>query len=111
MILMIDNYDSFVYNLNAYFEELGAQLRVCRNDALKLSDIRRMNPSGIVISPGPGTPEGAGLSCSIVREFYREIPDEAHAREGDAGTAPGDRAVFRTAPGFPGDQIPLPGSR
>ncbi len=74
MILMIDNYDSFVYNLNAYFEELGAQLRVCRNDALKLSDIRRMNPSGIVISPGPGTPEGAGLSCSIVREFYREIP-------------------------------------
>lgn len=74
MILMIDNYDSFVYNLKAYFEELGADMRVVRNDALTLGDIRRMSPSGIVISPGPGTPEAAGLSCDIVREFSCDIP-------------------------------------
>lgn len=71
---MIDNYDSFTYNLVQYFGELGADLRVFRNDALTIEDIRESNPEKIVISPGPGRPESAGISVEIIKEFKGKIP-------------------------------------
>jgi anthranilate synthase/aminodeoxychorismate synthase-like glutamine amidotransferase len=74
MILMIDNYDSFTYNLVQYFGELGAHIEVFRNDAITLSDIKQKKPSHIVISPGPGRPENAGLSVSVIKEFSGKIP-------------------------------------
>ena len=74
MILVIDNYDSFVYNLVQYFGELGADLKVFRNDKISLEDIHKLNPEKIVISPGPGRPENAGVSCDVIREFGEKIP-------------------------------------
>lgn len=74
MILMIDNYDSFTYNLVQYFGELGADLKIYRNDALSIDDIKRMRPTKIVISPGPGRPEGAGISVDIIHAFAGKIP-------------------------------------
>jgi anthranilate synthase/aminodeoxychorismate synthase-like glutamine amidotransferase len=74
MILMIDNYDSFTYNLVQYLGELGQVVKVYRNDALGLDDIRKLNPQSIVISPGPGRPEDAGISCSVIKEFAGKIP-------------------------------------
>ena len=74
MILMIDNYDSFTYNLVQYFGELGASLTVYRNDELSLKQIERMNPKQIVISPGPGRPEGAGISVDLIHNFAGKIP-------------------------------------
>ncbi len=74
MILMIDNYDSFTYNLVQYFGELGVDLKVCRNDELTLAQIKRMRPKQIVISPGPGRPESAGISVDLIREFAGIIP-------------------------------------
>ena len=74
MILMIDNYDSFTYNLVQYLGELGEDLKVYRNDKLAISDIRRIKPSHIVISPGPGQPKDAGISEAIIREFSGKIP-------------------------------------
>ncbi|MBU3980506.1 MAG: aminodeoxychorismate/anthranilate synthase component II, partial [Proteobacteria bacterium] len=64
MIVMIDNYDSFTYNLVQYIEQLGTPVKVFRNDVLSISDLIAMKPSGIVISPGPGRPETAGISLS-----------------------------------------------
>ncbi len=74
MILMIDNYDSFTYNLVQYLGELGQHLRVVRNDKITLEGIKRLAPEKIVISPGPGRPEDAGISCSVIREFAAKIP-------------------------------------
>ena len=74
MILVIDNYDSFTYNLVQYLGELGAEMRVYRNDALAVDDVRRLAPSHIVISPGPGTPDDGGVSLEIIREFHRTTP-------------------------------------
>ncbi len=74
MILMIDNYDSFTYNLVQYFGELGTELEVYRNDALTLEDIKRLKPQRIVISPGPGRPESAGISVDIIKKFTGKIP-------------------------------------
>ncbi|MBP3040708.1 aminodeoxychorismate/anthranilate synthase component II [Bacillaceae bacterium Marseille-Q3522] len=74
MILLIDNYDSFTYNLYQYMGELGEKIAVYRNDELTLEEIRDMNPQGIVLSPGPGRPEDAGLCTEIVKNFYRKIP-------------------------------------
>ena len=74
MILMIDNYDSFTYNLVQYLGELGQNLRVFRNDKITISRIRKLKPSRIVISPGPGRPEGAGISCEVIRQFAGKIP-------------------------------------
>jgi len=71
---MIDNYDSFTYNLVQYLGELGARVLVYRNDALSISDIKKLNPEKIVISPGPGRPEDAGISCEIIRAFSGKIP-------------------------------------
>ncbi len=69
MILMIDNYDSFTYNLVQYFGELGANLEVYRNDAITLDDITKMNPERIIISPGPGRPDTAGISLQIIEQM------------------------------------------
>lgn len=74
MILMLDNYDSFTYNLVQYFGELGADLKVYRNDALTLEQIKSMKPERIVISPGPGRPEDAGICIDLIRCFAGKIP-------------------------------------
>jgi len=73
-LLMIDNFDSFTYNLVQYLGELGAAVQVYRNNALALQDIRTMNPDAIVISPGPGTPDSAGICLSLIREFATGYP-------------------------------------
>ncbi len=74
MLLMIDNYDSFTYNLVQYFGELGEEVTVRRNDKVTLAEIAEMQPERIVISPGPGEPRDAGLSEAILREFGSGIP-------------------------------------
>ncbi len=74
MLLMIDNYDSFTYNLVQYFGELGADVTVFRNDAITLDEIAALAPRHLVISPGPGTPDQAGISKDVIRRFGGEIP-------------------------------------
>ncbi len=74
MILMIDNYDSFTYNLVQYLGELGAEVRVERNDAVTLADIEALAPERIVISPGPCTPNEAGISVPLIQAFAGRIP-------------------------------------
>ncbi|MGB8347140.1 MAG: aminodeoxychorismate/anthranilate synthase component II [Ktedonobacteraceae bacterium] len=74
MLLLIDNYDSFTYNLYQYLAELGAQITVRRNDRVSIAEIAAMRPEQIVISPGPCTPNEAGLSCEIIRQFGPNIP-------------------------------------
>lgn len=74
MLLMIDNYDSFTYNLVQYFGELGEDVVVFRNDKLTISEIEKINPDRIVISPGPCTPKEAGISVDAVRYFAGKIP-------------------------------------
>lgn len=74
MLLMIDNYDSFTFNLVQYFGELGQDVRVVRNDALDVPGIRGMGPQAIVISPGPGTPDDAGVSLELLRDLDGTIP-------------------------------------
>jgi len=74
MILMIDNYDSFTYNLVQYLASLGADIKVFRNDKITMEEIKKLAPKRIVISPGPGRPEDAGISCAIIKEFAGKIP-------------------------------------
>ncbi len=74
MVLMIDNYDSFTYNLVQYLGELGAKVRVARNDKITVGEIRELKPEKIMISPGPGRPEDAGVSCAVIKEFSGKIP-------------------------------------
>ena len=74
MILLIDNYDSFTYNLYQYLCELGADVRVARNDKISLEEIEAMAPQGIVVSPGPGTPKEAGISGEVVARFGEKLP-------------------------------------
>ena len=74
MILMIDNYDSFTYNLVQYLGELGADVRVYRNDKITLDEIDAMKPEKIVVSPGPCTPDKAGISVDTVKRFVGKIP-------------------------------------
>ena len=74
MILMIDNYDSFTYNLYQYFGELGEEIIVKRNDELALSDIEKLAPEAIVISPGPGRPEQAGICVDVIQNLYKKFP-------------------------------------
>ena len=74
MLLMIDNYDSFTYNLVQYFGELGERVTVYRNDQLTLNDVDALAPSHVVISPGPCTPNEAGISVDLVREYGARIP-------------------------------------
>ena len=74
MLLMIDNYDSFTYNLVQYLGELGEDVRVVRNDALSVEEIRRLAPTKIVISPGPGTPDQAGITLDLIEQLGTLIP-------------------------------------
>ena len=74
MILVIDNYDSFTYNLVQYLGELGEELRVYRNDKITLDEIDRQKPARIVISPGPGVPADAGITEDVVRYFHKSTP-------------------------------------
>ena len=74
MILVIDNYDSFTYNLVQYLGEMGAEMEVRRNDAVSLADVADMKPEKIVISPGPGTPDDAGITLDLIKEYGRTIP-------------------------------------
>lgn len=74
MILLIDNYDSFTFNLYQYLLELGAEVVVRRNDGITVDDVRALNPERIVISPGPCTPKEAGISVELIQELAGEIP-------------------------------------
>ncbi|PIP40885.1 MAG: aminodeoxychorismate/anthranilate synthase component II [Desulfobacterales bacterium CG23_combo_of_CG06-09_8_20_14_all_51_8] len=74
MIVMIDNYDSFTYNLVQYLRQLGEEIRVLRNNQFSLGDIEKLDLSGIVISPGPGNPETAGMSVPVIRHFSGKVP-------------------------------------
>ncbi len=74
MILLIDNYDSFTYNLYQYFGTFTDEIRVVRNDAVTLEEIRQMHPEKIVLSPGPKSPSEAGICMDVVKEFYKEVP-------------------------------------
>ncbi|PKG23806.1 anthranilate synthase component II [Niallia nealsonii] len=74
MILLIDNYDSFTYNLFQYLGELGEEVKVIRNDKISIEEIRALNPDRIVLSPGPGRPENAGILITLIQQLYKEFP-------------------------------------
>lgn len=74
MILLIDNYDSFTYNLYQQISSLGKEVKVIRNDAITIEEIRLLNPEAIILSPGPGTPSEAGITVDVVRKLYKEFP-------------------------------------
>jgi anthranilate synthase/aminodeoxychorismate synthase-like glutamine amidotransferase len=74
VILVLDNYDSFTYNLVQYMGELGATMHVARNDALTVEDVEALGPEAIVISPGPGNPDGAGISLALIERFHARVP-------------------------------------
>ncbi len=74
MILVIDNYDSFTYNLVQYLGELGVEMEVARNDAITIDEIKQMRPDAIVISPGPCTPYEAGISIDVIKQFHKSVP-------------------------------------
>jgi len=74
MLLMLDNYDSFTYNVVQYLGELGAEVKVVRNDELSVAEIEALNPERIVVSPGPCTPNEAGVSLEVIRHFAGKLP-------------------------------------
>ena len=74
MILLIDNYDSFTYNLVHYVEELNYSVKIFRNDKVTLNEIKRLNPKKIIISPGPCTPNEAGICVRMIKKFYKNVP-------------------------------------
>lgn len=74
MILMIDNYDSFTYNIVEYCRELGADLKIIRNDEMSLAEIEALNPQKIIISPGPATPDDAGVTLAVIDHFKDKVP-------------------------------------
>lgn len=74
MILLIDNFDSFTFNLYQYLGELGEQITVIRNNQLRIEQIQELNPKAIILSPGPGKPEDAGICIELVQTFYNKIP-------------------------------------
>jgi anthranilate synthase/aminodeoxychorismate synthase-like glutamine amidotransferase len=74
VVFILDNYDSFTYNLVQYFGELGAQVEVRRNDQLQVADVEAMQPERIVLSPGPCTPQDAGISIDLIRHFAGKVP-------------------------------------
>jgi len=74
MLLLIDNYDSFTYNLYQMLSQLGQEVLVYRNDEITISDIQNMAPDRIVISPGPGTPDDAGISCEVIKSLGGKLP-------------------------------------
>lgn len=74
MLLLIDNYDSFTYNLYQYIGEIYSDIKVLRNDQIDISDINMLKPDGIILSPGPGRPEDAGICVDVIKNFGRDIP-------------------------------------
>jgi anthranilate synthase/aminodeoxychorismate synthase-like glutamine amidotransferase len=74
MLLLIDNYDSFTFNLAQYLGEVGADVKVIRNDAIDVAGVRRLSPSHIVVSPGPCDPDKAGISLAVIRDFAGKVP-------------------------------------
>ena len=74
MVLMIDNYDSFTYNIVQYCRELGADLKIIRNDELNIEEIKALNPQKIILSPGPSTPNEAGVTLDVIKEFSDTTP-------------------------------------
>ena len=74
MLVMIDNFDSFTYNLFQYLMQLGAEVRVTRNNSLTVAELEELNPRGLIISPGPGRPEDAGITVAAIRHFSGRIP-------------------------------------
>jgi len=74
MVLMIDNYDSFTYNIVQYLAELGCRVKVFRNDKIGIEEVRRLSPERLVISPGPGGPQDAGISCGLISDFAGKVP-------------------------------------
>lgn len=74
MLVILDNYDSFTYNLVQYFGELGAEMKVFRNDVISVEEVHDLNPARICISPGPCTPNEAGISMELIREFGSKLP-------------------------------------
>ncbi|RLA68906.1 MAG: aminodeoxychorismate/anthranilate synthase component II [Epsilonproteobacteria bacterium] len=74
MVLMIDNYDSFTYNVVQYCKELGADLKVIRNDELSVEEIKVLDPEKIILSPGPSTPDEAGVTLEVIKEFADSTP-------------------------------------
>lgn len=74
MLLILDNYDSFTYNLVQYFGELGAEMKVFRNDVITVDEVKALNPERICISPGPCSPNEAGISCELIREMGETTP-------------------------------------
>src|SRR5215831_19099390 len=83
MLFVLDNYDSFTYNLVQYLGELGASMKVARNDKITVDEVERLELEGIVISPGPGTPEDGGISLDLVRGFPAELEISARAEDGE----------------------------
>ncbi|MDA0597476.1 MAG: aminodeoxychorismate/anthranilate synthase component II [Chloroflexi bacterium] len=74
MLLLIDNYDSFTYNLFQYLSELGAEVEVVRNDKATIKELAAMNPERVVVSPGPSTPDNAGISIDVIKHFAGKVP-------------------------------------
>lgn len=74
MILLIDNYDSFTYNLYHQIAKFGEEVKIVRNDAITIEEIRAFNPQAIVISPGPGEPKDAGIVIEMIQSLYKEFP-------------------------------------
>ena len=132
MLLMLDNYDSFTYNVVQYLGELGADVRVVRNDELSVAEIEALNPERIVVSPGPCTPNEAGVSLELIRHFAGKLPilgvclghqsigqafggDVVRARQVMHGkTSPvyhHDQGAFRAEQPTHGDALPLAGGQ
>jgi anthranilate synthase component 2 len=101
VIIVIDNYDSFTYNLVQLIGELGAEPETFRNDALTPAEIRARAPRGVIISPGPGTPEDAGISMSVIRDLTGELPI--------LGVCLGHQALGAALGGKVGRAVPLHG--
>ncbi|HUN53618.1 MAG TPA: aminodeoxychorismate/anthranilate synthase component II [Smithella sp.] len=74
MILMIDNYDSFTFNIVQYLGQMGENVKVYRNDKIKIEEIKRLKPRAIFLSPGPCTPREAGITVDVIQEFYKDLP-------------------------------------
>ncbi len=74
MILIIDNYDSFTYNLFQQISMLGKSVKVVRNDAITIEEIQKLSPEAIILSPGPGTPNEAGITIEVIKELYQKFP-------------------------------------
>ena len=133
MILMIDNYDSFTYNLVQYLRELGCEVATVRNDKTDVAEIASMAPERIVISPGPCTPDKAGVSLEVVAELGTRVPilgvclghqvigqafggevvhsEEHHARQDFDDSPSGGRYLRRIRESVPGDALSLAGGR